>query len=49
VVSGTPDEVIRSETLSRLYGTPVEVLRTTDGRVIVVGQNEPVSYHGHDH
>jgi len=49
VVSGTPDEVIRSETLSRLYGTPVEVLRTTDGRIVVVGQNEPVSYHGHAH
>ena len=48
VVSGTPGEVIRTETLSRLYGTPVEVLRTTDGRVIVVGQNEPVSYHAHD-
>jgi zinc/manganese transport system ATP-binding protein len=49
VVAGAPDDVIRSETLSRLYGTPVEVLRTTDGRVIVVGQNEPVSYHAHDH
>jgi zinc/manganese transport system ATP-binding protein len=48
VVAGAPDDVIRSETLSRLYGTPVEVLRTTDGRVIVVGQNEPVSYHAHD-
>jgi len=48
VVSGAPAEVIRTETLSRLYGTPVEVLRTTDGRVIVVGQNEPVSYHAHD-
>ena len=49
VVSGTPDEVIRTETLTRLYGTPVEVLRTTDGRIVVVGQNEPVSYHGHEH
>ena len=49
VVAGTPDEVIRPATLSRLYGTPVEVLRTTDGRVVVVGQNELVSYHGHDH
>jgi zinc/manganese transport system ATP-binding protein len=49
VVSGTPSQVIRSETLTRLYGTPVEVLKTTDGRVLVVGQNEPVSYHGHDH
>jgi zinc/manganese transport system ATP-binding protein len=49
IVSGTPGEVIRSETLTRLYGTPVDVLRTTDGRVIVIGQNEPVSYHAHDH
>jgi zinc/manganese transport system ATP-binding protein len=49
IVSGTPAEVIRTETLSRLYGTPVEVLRTTDGRIVVVGQNEPVSYHGHGH
>jgi len=49
IVAGTPDEVIRTETLTRLYGAPVEVLRTTDGRIVVVGQNEPVSYHGHDH
>jgi zinc/manganese transport system ATP-binding protein len=49
VVSGRPDEVIRSDTLSRLYGVPVDVLHTTDGRIIVVGQNEPVSYHAHDH
>src|SRR5206468_2192142 len=49
VVSGRPEEVIRSETLTRLYGTPVEVLRTRDGRVVVVGQHEPVSYHGRDH
>jgi hypothetical protein len=25
------------------------VLRTSDGRVVVVGQQEPVSYHGHEH
>lgn len=49
VVSGTPDEVIRTETLTRLYGTAVEVLRTTDGRIVVVGQNDPVSYHAHEH
>ena len=49
VVAGTPDDVIRTETLTRLYGTPVEVLRTTDGRIVVVGQNEPVSYHAHQH
>ncbi|MGI8609416.1 MAG: metal ABC transporter ATP-binding protein [Candidatus Dormibacteria bacterium] len=49
VVSGTPDEVIRTETLTRLYGTPVEVLRTMDGRLVVIGQNDPVSYHAHQH
>jgi zinc/manganese transport system ATP-binding protein len=47
VVSGRPEEVIRTETLTRLYGAPVEVLRTSDGRVVVVGQHEPVTYHAH--
>jgi zinc/manganese transport system ATP-binding protein len=44
-VSGTPGEVITTETLSRLYGAPVEVLRTSDGRLVVVGQYEPVTHH----
>jgi zinc/manganese transport system ATP-binding protein len=48
VLCGRPEEVIRTETLTRLYGAPVEVLRTSDGRIIVVGQHEPVSYHA-DH
>ncbi len=48
VVSGRPEDVIQTETLSRLYGAPVEVLRTSDGRVVVVGQHEPVTYHAHD-
>ncbi|QMU79749.1 metal ABC transporter ATP-binding protein [Streptacidiphilus sp. PB12-B1b] len=39
-VSGSPEEVVTSATLSRLYGTPVEVLRTSDGRLVVVGQPE---------
>jgi zinc/manganese transport system ATP-binding protein len=34
--AGSPDEVLTSETLSRLYGTSVDVLRVR-GRVIVVG------------
>ena len=46
--SGRPEEVIKTETLTRLYGAPVEVLRTSDGRLVVVGQHEPVSYHGHE-
>jgi zinc/manganese transport system ATP-binding protein len=42
---GAPQEVITSETLSRLYNTPIEVLHTRDGRIVVVGQPEEVSYH----
>jgi zinc/manganese transport system ATP-binding protein len=34
--AGRPDEVLTSETLSRLYGMPVEVLRLR-GRVVVLG------------
>lgn len=49
VVSGKPQDVIKTEILTKLYGTPVEVLTTSDGRIVVVGQHEPVSYHGHDH
>jgi zinc/manganese transport system ATP-binding protein len=48
VVSGRPEDVIRTETLTRLYGAPVEVLQTSDGRIVVVGQHEPVRYHHHD-
>lgn len=33
---GTPDDVLRSEVLSDLYGSPVDVLRAR-GRIIVVG------------
>lgn len=43
VAVGTPEEVITTETLSRLYNTPVEVLRASDGRIVVIGQGEEVS------
>ena len=46
VAAGPPEEVITTETLSRLYTTPIEVLRASDGRIVVVGQpEEEVSYH----
>jgi zinc/manganese transport system ATP-binding protein len=48
-VSGAPEEVITSETLSRLYGTPIEVLRTSDGRLVVVGQPEAPAIHSDRH
>jgi len=37
--------VIRTDTLTNLYEAPVEVLRTSDGRLVVVGQQEAVSFH----
>ena len=39
---GTPDEVLRSEVLSELYGTQVDVVRN-QGRIVVVGTQT------HDH
>jgi zinc/manganese transport system ATP-binding protein len=45
-VEGPPDEVISGETLSRLYGVTIEVLRTADGRPVVVGQPEASHHHG---
>lgn len=41
---GTPDEVFRSEVLSELYGSPVEVLRA-HGRIIVVGTDGELLHH----
>jgi len=38
VASGTPEEVINSETLTRIYGSRVEVHITADGRLLVVAE-----------
>jgi zinc/manganese transport system ATP-binding protein len=46
---GSPEEVITSETLSRLYGAPIEVLHASDGRLVVVGQPEAPFVHGDRH
>ncbi len=48
-VTGTPSEVITSQTLTRLYGTPIEVLSTSDGRLVVVGQPEAPAHHTDRH
>lgn len=48
-VAGTPAEVITTGTLTRLYRTPVEVLRTSDGRLVVVGQPEAPARHADRH
>ena len=53
-VCGPPEKVITSETLSALYEAPIEVLRTSDGQLVVVGSPEAPSHHadrhtGHSH
>ena len=47
---GTPDDVLTSQTLSRLYNTEIDVLRVR-GRVVVVGtpDDQHVHHVEHDH
>jgi zinc/manganese transport system ATP-binding protein len=47
--AGSPAEVITTETLTGLYGSRVEVLRTSDGRVVVVGAPEAPALHSDRH
>jgi zinc/manganese transport system ATP-binding protein len=48
-VCGLPESVITSETLTALYRTPIEVLRASDGRLVVVGEPEPPARHADRH
>jgi zinc/manganese transport system ATP-binding protein len=45
VATGTPAEIITSEGLSKLYGTAVEVLRDSHGRVAILGIDEGPHHH----
>lgn len=45
VATGTPEEVITSPSLTKLYGAPVEVLRDSRGRLAVVGIEEAAHPH----
>ncbi|MFJ1535434.1 metal ABC transporter ATP-binding protein [Streptomyces mirabilis] len=49
VAAGPPEEVVTTETLTRLYSAPVEVLRARDGRLVVVGTPEPPAVHADRH
>ena len=48
-LQGPVDSVITGPKLSELYGVPIEVLRASDGRLVVVGQPEAPHVHGHRH
>ncbi len=41
---GTPDEVLTSETLTELYGTPIDVVRN-QGRILVLGAHDSHDHH----
>ncbi|MDP9027692.1 MAG: ATP-binding cassette domain-containing protein [Actinomycetota bacterium] len=45
---GTPDEVLRSEVLSELYQSPVDVIRA-GGRIVIVGAPDHAHDPGHGH
>lgn len=45
IVTGKPDAVLTSEALSNLYGSHVEVLRDSRGRIAILGVEENHSHH----
>lgn len=44
VVIGPPDQIITSESLTRLYAAPVEVVKDSRGRILVVGLEQEVDH-----
>ncbi|HLI32273.1 MAG TPA: ATP-binding cassette domain-containing protein [Solirubrobacteraceae bacterium] len=42
---GPPEQIITGARLSELYGAPIDVLRTTDGRLVVLGGPEAPAHH----
>ncbi len=46
-VMGPPEQVITADTLTMLYGTPIDVLRDRTGRLVVVGQPDVQPDHRH--
>ena len=44
-VMGKPVDVITADTLTMLYGTPIDVLRDRTGRLVVVGQPDTHEHH----
>jgi zinc/manganese transport system ATP-binding protein len=49
VATGKPKEVLTSESLTALYGTPVEVLHDSHGNIAVIGIEENQTHCDHTH
>jgi zinc/manganese transport system ATP-binding protein len=45
ITMGKPADVFTSESLSRLYDTPVEVVRDSRGRIAIIGTEDPAHHH----
>ncbi len=45
VATGKPDKIITTDTLSRLYDAPVEVIKDSRGRIAVLGAEEVPHHH----
>jgi zinc/manganese transport system ATP-binding protein len=48
-IVGAPKEVITTEALTKLFSTPIEVLETSDGRLVVVGHPDTMGVHSGHH
>ena len=44
VVIGPPDQIITTESLTRLYAAPIEVVQDSRGRILVVGLEQEVDH-----
>jgi len=44
---GKPADILTSESLTRLYDTPVEVVRDSRGRIAIIGTDDPEHHHEH--
>jgi zinc/manganese transport system ATP-binding protein len=47
ITTGKPSEVLTSESLTALYGIPIEVLKDAHGRVAIIGMDEEAPEHEH--
>ncbi len=45
IATGHPGEVLNSESLSKLYDAPIEVLRDSRGRIAIIGAEEGAHHH----
>jgi zinc/manganese transport system ATP-binding protein len=48
ITNGKPSEVLTSQSLTDLYGIPIEVLKDSRGRIAIIGMDEPPEHHIHD-